>query len=316
MSLNYNILWVDDKKEKFEELDYPKEIIKFLEDQFYTPNINFYETIEDAEKSLENNKYDVIFSDYNINADDYESDSGKEKTGEDFLRTIRKNSVNTEVLFYTAQKNLPTPNLDRISYLQLNTPNSYSDLLDKMKSLISLTVERLNDLTNLRGLIMSEVSELDDIMDKIITKYFESNNISELSSIIKDREKSIKKKLVNKDECGEKCILKIQNEGTSINDILKEFDSAFKARAINKIIEKLEYSYQTYKNNFYEDYNENIIVIRNKLAHCTSDFKNGKEILKTRAGDELFDKDKINIIRNNIKNYNTMFNNIYEIVSR
>ena len=107
-------------------------------------------------------KYDVIFSDYNI---------GENKDGQDFITDIRKSNVNAEVLFYSALHNPPALGLDRISFLRLSSSSAYDDLKAKMKSMIDLTLEKLNDLTNLRGLVMAEVSELDIMMKQIVYHY-------------------------------------------------------------------------------------------------------------------------------------------------
>ena len=59
-----------------------------------------------------------------------------------------------------------------VKEIDLSECNTYEELKNKMKTVIDLTVDKLNDLTNLRGLVMAEVSELDMIMKEIISKYF------------------------------------------------------------------------------------------------------------------------------------------------
>ena len=64
---------------------------------------------------------------------------------------------------------------------------------------------------------------------------------------------------------------------------------------------------------FVENYNSDIIEVRNKLAHCSSIVENGKEILKTRNGDLIFDTDRITEIRKKIREYHELFLKIQEL---
>ena len=64
---------------------------------------------------------------------------------------------------------------------------------------------------------------------------------------------------------------------------------------------------------FVENYNSDIIEVRNKLAHCSSVVENGKEILKTRNGDLIFDTDRITEIRKKIREYHELFLKIQEL---
>lgn len=64
---------------------------------------------------------------------------------------------------------------------------------------------------------------------------------------------------------------------------------------------------------FVDNYLQDIIYVRNNLAHCSSVIENGKEILKTRSGDLFFDTDMIIDIRKrkfeNIMNYSLKYKN-------
>lgn len=69
-----------------------------------------------------------------------------------------------------------------------------------MKAMIDLTVEKLADLQIIRGIVMSEVSELDVLMENIIHKYFVESASEERTQlfhkhITTDVEKSVKRNL-------------------------------------------------------------------------------------------------------------------------
>ena len=313
MSLQYNILWVDDKKENYQTLEIDKELENYLSSLFFEPHIYMYETVEEAEKNMKKCKYDVIFSDYNIS---------ENKNGRDFISDIRNNNINAEILFYTAQKESLEISFDRISFLRLQSDTSYDDLKNKMISVIELTIEKLNNLTNLRGLVMSEVSELDNKMENIISEYFLIQNETEKKNrrsffddtIIKHIENNIKDKIRSIDCTAKTCQLKLRNK--EIEKIISsiDFESSIKAFTINALIEKLSFSFD--EGNFYDIYLDQIIKNRNDLAHSYSQIENGEEILVTKKhGDRKFDKDQIKNIRENIKKYNNFFKKLAEHIS-
>lgn len=271
MSLTYKVLWVDDNKDEFRKEE--KELKKYIEDLFFSPKIDFCEDLTAAKHFIETERYDVIFSDYNID----------EERGDDFISFIRNKSVNTEVLFYSGQNQLPKGRLDRVTFFFETGSHWEERLLKKMKDLILLTVAKLNDLTQLRGLVMSEVSELDDIMKNLVADYCKNSekNEKELRKyIISIIEKRVKDSLdTSESNCDRKCFHEWKNK--SIQDVVFEqnFDSYTTARALNHIIEKKNLGI----NRFLSNYNEEIILNRNELAHCKAMQKDdGSEVLATK----------------------------------
>ena len=57
--MQYNILWVDDRKDEFVELDYPNKLIKYVSEQFFDASLDFCETVDEGKKAIETKKYDV-----------------------------------------------------------------------------------------------------------------------------------------------------------------------------------------------------------------------------------------------------------------
>ncbi len=315
MSLQYNILWVDDRKDEYQTLEIDKELENYLNDLFFEPHIYMYENVEEAEKKLSQIKYDVIFSDYNI---------GENKNGKDFIIDIRKLNVKAEILFYSAQEKPPATETDRISFLQLQSNTAYEELKDKMKSVIDLTVEKLNDLTNLRGLVMAEVSELDMMMEEIIKKYYleKETNSKEWSNfqkkIIKRVEEDVKKKILpkvsktdnneEKEHCEKDCF-HIWSNAESIEEIITkfEFDSSKKAHTIHEIAKEI-FDCKIFT---FSEYDNEIIQVRNNLAHSKSVIKDGVEVLVTKKGGEIdFNQEYFIKIRRDIKKYLEIFEKI------
>lgn len=323
MSLQYNILWLDDRIEDYQKLGFDTDLKDYVKSLFFDPHIDMFENAETAEQTLKSRKYDVIFSDYNI-------DEHKDKNGDVFITDIRKQNVNTEVLFYSAQKDLPQMNIDRISFFKLQSEKAYGELEKKMKSVIDLTIEKLNNLTSLRGLVMAEVSELDSLMEEIIINYY-SNKIpnskewdSFKSHIIKKYvqktalERIIKGKITQKKEDGSteekdcpKSCSHIWMNASTIDEIIfnLDFDSSKKAHTISEIVKTIKLS----KDYLFSEYEKEIIQIRNNLAHSKSETQNGKEVLVTKKfGKLVFTQEEFIKIRKNIKKYHELFSELQE----
>lgn len=299
MSLTYKVLWVDDNKDEFKKEE--KELKKYIEELFFSPKIDFCEDLTAAKQFIETEKYDVIFSDYNID----------EERGDDFISFIREKSVNTEVLFYSGQNELPEGRLDRVTFFFETGSHREERLLKKMKELISLTVAKLNDLTQLRGLVMSEVSELDDIMKNLVAEYCNKNSDDEKilrNYIIGKIEERVKDSLdVSQINCEKKCIHEWKNKTVQEVVFEQNFDSYTTARALNYIIKNKKLDIEKFLSN----YDTEIIQNRNQLAHCKAELKeNGKEVLSTKKGEKDFSTGDINKIRRNIIKYHKMFDEI------
>lgn len=316
MGLLYNILWVDDRIDEYKMLEIDREIESYVRELFFEPHLYMYENVEDAEKDLKSRRYDVIFSDFNIS---------ENKSGEDFINYIRKQNVNTEVLFYSAKQDLPIISLDRISFLNLKRDASYDELKKKMISLIDLTIEKLNDLTSLRGLVMAETSELDKNMEDVCYRYFVQNktDISDhiFEEVIKSLEKDYLNKLEKSNNCDKKCSHKIRKLIYKENIITNiAFDSSRKARSVKKIIKETNFSLDNYGINedFYEAYLKEIIETRNLLAHSYSIIKDSGEenLISKKDGKEIvFDKDIIKNIRKRILLYKNILSDLYNKLS-
>ena len=309
MSLIYKVLWIDDNKDDYKKEE--KALKKFIEDLFFEPKIDFCEDIASAKEYIDSEKYDVIFSDYNID----------EERGNDFISYIREKSVNTEVLFYSGQNQLPEGRLDRVTFFFGTGSHREERLLKKMKDLISLTIEKLNDLTQLRGLVMAEVSELDNRMENLIADYFLIENDEERTkrrklfddTVLQHIEDKTKDKLKSINCETKTCQLKLKNK--DLNKIVQsiDFDSSYKAYTIDCIMKELSYPFN--QGAFKDVYVAEINQKRNDLAHSYSEIENGEEILKTKKhGSQKFTKDDIADIRRDIKKYHLIFNELYKLI--
>ena len=297
MRLKYNILWIENEQDWVESIE--DQIQEYLEDLGF----NFEKKlISKEEKNIDYNNYDLILMDLNL---------ADQPNGAELISKIRGLNVYTDVVFYSASS------IDELKaagkekelegvYYSGRTPDA--SFVKKVKAVIDSTIKKIQDLENLRGLVMAEVSELDEKMAEIIKKYYVQNETEELKEtfhkhVTKKQEERLKKAL---DGCGKKemtCYHKWQN--TPIQDIILQLESAQMAKAVNYIVTKDVYAPS--RPNFYEDYMAEIVEVRNQLAHCVSKEIDGREVLITRKGDKTFSDEDIKVIRKNILKYSEIF---------
>lgn len=308
MRLKYKILWIENEE------DWVDSIYDQIQEHLSDLGFEFEKKlIAKEEESVNYDEYDLILMDLNL---------AEQPNGAELIERIRNLNVFTDIVFYSSvgidnlREKGREKNLEGV-YYSGRTPDS--SFVRKVCQVIDSTIKKVQDLSNLRGLVMAEVSDLDSLMDEIIRKYFIDQSLLDRfhQKITKKKEKSIKKILVNESEACEKtCTLNWRQ--FDINKLVDIIDSSQKVKAINILLEwQKDQGNELYTSPndkvFVENYNSDIIEVRNKLAHCSSVVENGKEILKTRNGDLIFDTDRITEIRKKIREYHELFLKIQEL---
>lgn len=307
MDLKYKILWFDNDAEWVKSIEgFVKEIVEELG---FLYECRLYITGASID-SIQLDNYDIILMDLNLD-DDTSGD------GDQLINKIRSLDVYTDVLFYSAdglakiKEKAQALGLEGVYF----SGRSQSSFISKLRKVINTTIKKVQDLNNLRGLVMAEVSELDSRMTSLIEKYFIEKGDSTKTATFKthlvdDIEKATKKKLTGSKVCDKLC--KHRWSGLSIGEIVKDFDfdASRKARAVKLIIDAEKIPYTPQNKSFYEDYRIEMLDMRNQLAHCVSIKKDGIDILKTKGGEVEFDNVKFKKIREQIRHYNSIFDKI------
>ncbi len=296
MNLKYRILWIENEEDWVESIE--DQIQEYLEELGF---IYGRKLIAKEEQDISYNDYDLILMDLNL---------ADQPNGAELISKIRDLGVYTDVVFYSAsgidelRAKGREKELEGVFYSG-RTPDTA--FVNRVKAVIDATLKKVQDLNNLRGLVMAEVSELDAVMDRIIPSYFSTAEKMELfhKHITANRETTLQKSL----NCTNKCQLTWR--GKDIQEIVSLLDSSQKARAIKIIIEQSRPDLYS-ESNFYEEYNATIITPRNELAHCKSELHDGQEILLTRKGDKCFNEAFFKEIRKNILKYSSIFNELLQ----
>lgn len=308
MRLKYKILWIENEE------DWVDSIYDQIQEHLSDLGFEFEKKLIAKEEECVNyDEYDLILMDLNL---------AEQPNGAELIERIRNLNVFTDIVFYssvgidTLREKGREKNLEGV-YYSGRTPDS--SFVRKVCQVIDSTIKKVQDLSNLRGLVMAEVSDLDSLMDEIIVKYYVDQSLLDEfhRRITKNKENNIKKSLDNDGiDCEKTC--KLNWRQFNIDKLLKIIDSSQKVRAINILLERHKKQgtdlYQSPNDKgFVDNYLQDIIYVRNNLAHCSSVIENGKEILKTRSGDLFFDTDMIIDIRKKIREYHELFLKIQEL---
>lgn len=308
MKLHYKILWIDDQIEDYIDMGIKDEFESYIEMLGFIPTVECFENGTVAEQSINTKKYDLILSDYNI--------EGANEQGDVLIQKIRDGGVFTEVLFYSAQPDFDTiaKNLyrDRVSFFSLIGDESFKGFKEKVFKLVDHTVSKLQELNSIRGLVMSETSELDNTVEEILFSFLSKGSEGSatlkayICDIVLDSSKSNHKKAEKFCE-------------QDIFDIVKSrlFDADKKSRAVNKLIEIIGTKEEQFQK-FYERYKVDVLDTRNDLAHAKSDTIDGIDyLIITRKGEEepvKFNQEKCIQIRQNLRKHSSLLKEIRELI--
>lgn len=279
MTLDYKILWIDDHedffrnhedfiKEHIEEKGFEAQIIKHKSLQDY---------LEHDDNKVEQVKYDLFLVDLNL-------DNGH--TGNEIIEKIRSNKVLTDIIFYSTnladvRRSVNDNNIEGVFV----TSRNQNDFEEKVTDVIDVTIKKVQDVNNLRGLIMAEVAELDRIKERILVQYSTIKSDRSIESYILEKlKKSYDDNLKKVESHAEKSI-------TEIIDNLY-VDSDKKARAVKKINSSFDES----------AYRVSILKKRNSFAHIEENIIDGQRMI----GDIPFTEDECVKIRKDIREYKSI----------
>ncbi len=295
MQIDYKILWLDDQIESFIEDEYIEEIKDYLSNEGFEAMI---ETVDNSKEFFNrlDNTYDLILTDYHM-------DEKGEMNGDKVVDIIRNESkVFAEILFYTARGDLKdTVKLDRISFLETNSPGvtHQRKVIEKIKSLITLTIQKFHNIVVMRGMIMNETSDMDEQKLEMIKEYINCSDIEKTNDlkyeILNEIKNHFNRKLDNVNG-----VWKTDDKGFS--KLMKDsfvFSAEYKIKTLGWILNELSIE------DFSDMYKSEIINMRNKFAHAKLivDPTTGRKYFKHGIDGLTFDETLCRTIRENIKKH-------------
>ncbi|WP_298691789.1 response regulator [uncultured Sulfuricurvum sp.] len=303
MQIEYKILWLDDQIDSFIDDEYVDEIRTYLENEGFEAIVHTTNTATDFFSQLDDS-YDLILTDYHMG----------EMNGDKVVAKIRNESkIFAEILFYTARADLQDIiKLDRISFLETSSSGTTHEnaVVEKIKKLIDLTLQKFHDIVVMRGMIMNETSDMDNqkltMIQQFIKKYeiektrdLKVEILEQISQLFSDKLKYVDGDWKTKDN--------------GFKELMKDnfvFSADYKIKTLAWILNELN------EKDFSSEYQDEIIKIRNKFAHAKLEEDRdaeGKVIRKyfKHAEDGItFDAELCKNIRKNIQKHKANLNNL------
>jgi hypothetical protein len=307
MKLSYNILWFEDNDVSYNG---KKEMVKsIVEDDlgFLFPEPKREINAQNIER-IDYRDIDLIIVDLNLANDD------KGTKIVDFIRNSEQ--VFTEVVFYSSYGE----DAVRDALKNIKIDGAYcadrkdADFEDKVRQVIHTTVKKVQDLNNMRGLIMAETSDIDSTMFDIIKTVLDKDAFGIRNNLVKQIFENVNGKVT-----GKKTDFDTFHGNQNINRVLKDtvmFDASEKIKAVQFIIDKIEHKITTqYKNEVFKTDYSAITKKRNLLGHVTQKSDEGKIMIGT--GEHAFEfNDEFCIeMRRKVKKYGNDLDKLLELIN-
>ncbi len=306
MKLEYKILWFEDIEASFNaKKRLVKRVVEGLGFVFPEPRNEV-----DAENldTIDFPSYDLIIADFNL--------ANGEK-GSDILNNIREKGIYTEVVFYSSQGEDYVRN--ELRNFQIDgvycADRANEDFIDKVEKVIHTTVKKVQDLNNMRGLIMAETSDIDSTMFAIISTVLEQDSFGIKDKLTSAIFENVKSKVNSKKDDFDK-----YQKNDRIDKVIKDnlmFDTSQKILAVQFIIDAIDHEVtKPHQGNKFSDSYTALKQKRDLLAHVIEVYEEGKMKLKS-GNSELEFTDKFCIdIRIKVKQHSLSLEEILTVITK
>lgn len=311
MKLKYKILWIEDDKKtiKIKAKNTRNFLIESYGFECEESDIEILDYDEFKEQYVQNNevkseieKFDLLLVDFDLGEES--------KSGDELIEIIRK-GLYSEILFYSSNYSALKDNLNN-NFIDGVFTSNRGELEDKIKKLIKVTIKKVQDVNNLRGLILAEVAELDRIKNRIVKIYCEitENKDNVLKKYVKTDVFSDFKTNLDKYH-----FLTSENEKSYEQMELHEFidDLMYMSNKKSLTVYKIKRLYEPVKSvDFtHQNYFNDVIKKRNVFAHETEKEDKRGKYLNYPDGNRLdFTEEECIRIRKDIKKHKKLLDEI------
>lgn len=244
--LKYKALWIDDSTESRDAKI--EGIGEFLIEEGFAFKPIPKEDAEDIEKHLNDPELDIIITDFNgINV-------------EKLIKKVHSLPKYIDLVLYSEN---PPPEFYEVAR---SVPGIYpctrEDVEDTIKKVIQSTIRRTQNVTNMRGIIISEAIDIENQIEDIILSYYDT------------REKELAKVLLSGDGCNE-LGPKIRFLNSMLKGIIASIKSSDQA-AEKEMQQEIELLFSTAKK-----LENEVCKPRDMLAHVEHTIENNTVFLKS-----------------------------------
>jgi CheY-like chemotaxis protein len=306
MNIDYKIIWFEDQVTWFEEA---KKVVNRIVEKH---GFNFPEPPRYANSKEWAN---INFRDFDLILVDLKLDN---EMGDSIIERIRTESdVYTEIVFYSSdgeaavRKSISEKGIDGV-YCSARDADKFEK---KVTKVIETTIKKVQDINNMRGLIMAETSDIDTTMRTIIQSVIEKDSFGIKDSLTTKIFENVKSKVTSKKDDFDR----FQRNGR-IDSVIKDnlmFDTSQKILAIQFIIDSIDHEITTpHKGNVFYDSYSSLKQKRDLLAHVIEVYEEGKKKLKSGNSELEFTDEFCVEIRVQIKQHSNNLNEILNLISQ
>lgn len=295
MRIKYEILWVEDDNNWYE--DTRDLLADTLEDAGFKMYCTRIKGVDELQKLIEEDglqRFDLLLVDFKLGEDDT-------KFGDKIISLVRDKDIYADVIFYSSQLSAVHQKIQE-NKIEGVYSSSREHIEDKFVDIFNKTIKKIQEVNTIRGLVMAETSDLDELMVDIIQTALQKDFGDKLSTYIIEEMKNT----INRNSSA------IERE-TEMSEKIKNsriFTSFHKAKAINKIY-KLHPELSDDK--FFENYNNDVLKTRNIFGHVKEE--DGKLVSTLTGEEESFDEERCIEIRKSLTDYRNKLDELKAIFS-
>lgn len=300
MRIEYKILWVEDVKSWYKDNFELAE--EYLEDLGFKLTAKLCKNFDEVKQEYDRNKlkeYDLLLVDFTLAG----SPNGDEIIN--FIRNQKNNPILTDVIFYSNDIQAVRDSIKKFELEGVYTSHR-TDFTTKFELVVDTTIKKVQEVNSMRGLIMAETSDLDELMLTIIQKLLNSDLSDSFEVYIKNE---IDYSLSN---VSKKTLATDITISEKINDS-RIFTSFHRAKCINKLYKEKKIG----MDKFFDSYNSEVLSTRNTFAHVKESFENGEKVLISHitGKKEIFNEERCIEIRQTLIKYRDILEGIHTNIS-
>lgn len=298
MKLEFSILWFDDSEEFFDAMDFG-----YIEGEIkgwgFEPEIITVKTAAEFEAHSPYESFDLLVVDYNLENDGH---------GQNFIEKIRSLDVYTEVVFYSAGGVSLLWDAIYANKLEGIYIATRAQIETKILEVGRQTIRKVLDLENMRGIVMSEVGDLDAVLEKIFVKAMDGVSDEARSDVFK----RFHDKATEQAEKSEGALASFIGN-PSVDELLKLCDSDKRWQNYNRV----KRHHDILKKKKLGNYVDEVLTPRNFLAHGVPERIDGSGYTFTFNGKSFdFNDDVGRGLRHKILEFKKAFTEIEEVLNQ
>lgn len=293
MNLTYSILWYDDDKDFFESLD-KEPIEEEIASWGFRPQIIPVHNSTELQRHAPFDQFDMLVVDFKLGGDEH---------GDQFIKDVRDKNVFAEIIFYSMVESSVLWQSVQEKELEGVFVANKKSIQPKLIRVARQSVRKVLDLENMRGIVMSEVGDLDALLSTIFERAMNGVTPEQRQMVFDRFHEKVSEQYKEFQEA-----LSAFKEAPSIDGLIDLCDSDKRWQNLNRV---KKHHTLLRDRDFVGDYQKEILWPRNCLAHgVPQKNSDGSFSFRHKNKDYVFDDDASHALRKRILEYKSAFTEI------